>query len=88
VGGTFNFDEDSPLYTEWAETVMQDPFTGLFAERRDTLFTVDGRSARYDYIWLLNLIPSGINIDQRNLASDHRPSVVAFGREAGRACPG
>ena len=88
VGGTFNYDEDSPLYTEWAETVLQDPFTGLFAERRDTLFTVDGRSARYDYIWLLNLVPSGINIDQRNLASDHRPSVVAVGREAGRACPG
>ena len=88
VGGTFNYDEDSPLYTEWAETVLQDPFIGLFDERRDTLFTVDGRSARYDYIWLLNLIPSGINIDQRNLASDHRPSVVAVGREAGSACPG
>jgi endonuclease/exonuclease/phosphatase family metal-dependent hydrolase len=88
VGGTFNFDEDSPLYREWSETVLQDPFIGLFAERRDTLFTVDGRSARYDYIWLLNLVPSGINIDQRNLTSDHRPSVVAVGREAGRTCPG
>lgn len=87
LGGTFNYDEDSPLYQRWAETVLQDPFIGLFEENRDTLFLVDGTSARYDYIWLLNLVPSGINIDQRNLASDHRPSVVAVGRQAGQSCP-
>lgn len=87
LGGTFNYDEDSPLYTEWAETILLDPFTSLFDERRDTLFTIDGISARFDYLWLLNLVPSGANIAQTYDASDHRPSIAAVGREAGQSCP-
>ena len=87
IGGTFNFDESDPLYQRWTETILQDPFTGIYDERRDTLYLVDGRSSRYDYLWLLNLLPGGTNIDINNLASDHRPALVAFGRESGGTCP-
>jgi len=87
LGGTFNHAEDSPLYEVWNQTIFLDPFTGLFAERRDTLFLVDGTTARFDYLWLLNLVPSGIVIDQVSAASDHRLSLVAVGREAGKSCP-
>jgi len=87
LGGTFNYGEDSPLYQRFAETVFEDPFLGLFREDRDTLFLIDGTSARYDYIWLLNLVPSGILIDQRSLDSDHRMSLVSVGRQSGQGCP-
>jgi endonuclease/exonuclease/phosphatase family metal-dependent hydrolase len=88
LGGTFNHDETSPLYSIWTKWLFQDPFTGLFDEKRDTFFRADGVSARFDYIWLLNLVPSGINIDLENQASDHRPSILAVGRQAGQSCPG
>jgi endonuclease/exonuclease/phosphatase family metal-dependent hydrolase len=88
LGGTFNYDEDSPLYADLASTILRDPFEGLFAENRETLFLVDGRGARYDYLWLLNLLPSGVAIDQNNLASDHRPAIVEVGRQSDRPCGG
>ncbi len=87
LGGSFKYGEDNPLYDRWAETVLIDPFVGLFEERRNTVFTVDGESARWDYIWLSNLVPSGISIDQGNAVSDYRPSLVAVGRQTGQGCP-
>lgn len=86
LGGTFNFDEESPLYALWRDTVFQDPFTTLFREGRDTLFLADGTAARYDYLWLLNLEATGIGIDQSNLTSDHRPSVVEVSWIPGQSC--
>ncbi|MFP4322367.1 MAG: endonuclease/exonuclease/phosphatase family protein [Anaerolineales bacterium] len=87
LGGSFKYGEESVLYDRWAETVLIDPFTGLFEERRNTVFTVDNERARWDYIWLSNLVPSGISIDQRNAVSDYRPSLVAVGRQTGQGCP-
>lgn len=86
LGGTFNFGEESPLYELWKGTVFQDPFTTLFRENRNTLFLVDGTTARYDYLWLLNLEATGIGIDQANLASDHRPSIVEASWIPGQGC--
>jgi endonuclease/exonuclease/phosphatase family metal-dependent hydrolase len=89
MGGTFNFGEDSPLYDRWNGTVFQDPFIRLFDEERNTLFLVDGRQVRYDYLWLLNLEPYGILIDDDELArntSDHRPSIVEFSWIPGQTC--
>ncbi len=88
MGGTFNFDEESPLYELWANTVFKDPFTTLFQENRDTLFLVDGTTARYDYLWLLNLEATGIAIDQaeENVVSDHRMSILGFSWIAGQVC--
>jgi endonuclease/exonuclease/phosphatase family metal-dependent hydrolase len=80
LGGTFNYDPESPLYEVWNQTTFEDPFVGL-DETRDirTLFLVDGTSARYDYIWLMNLTansPNGVGIDQDFVVSDHRLAVV------------
>lgn len=87
LGGTFNYEETSPLYAQWNETVFIDPFSSLFSERRYTFVDTLGVTARYDYLWLHNLLPSGVNVDLNNQASDHRPILAAFGRVAGSACP-
>ncbi len=86
LGGTFNYDMDSPLYQKWANTTFVDPFVGLAEERLDTVFLVNGVAARFDYLWLMNLTPAGVGIDQDLVASDHRLSVVQVSRAAGLQC--
>lgn len=86
LGGTFNYDMDSPLYQRWASTTFVDPFVGLAEERLDTVALVDGTSARFDYIWLMNLVPGGVGIDQDLVVSDHRLSVVQVSRAPGLTC--
>ncbi len=76
VGGTFNFDEDSPLYEFWASR-FDDPFSG-----RDitTLTLVDGTSVRYDYGWLLNLDvknPNGVGLDPDIISLDDRAEMFS-----------
>lgn len=88
LGGTFNYDESSPLYDRWAETVFEDPFIGLFDETRNTLYAVEQPGVRYDYIWLLNLDIRGFQIDQRSIYSDHRLSLVVVGLQDGQNCTG
>ena len=84
MGGTFNYDESSPLYSFWQDdTTFLDPFPSIANENRDTIFLVDGSSARYDYIWLMNIDPAGVTIDQNFVASDHRLAVVEINRTAG-----
>jgi endonuclease/exonuclease/phosphatase family metal-dependent hydrolase len=86
LGGTFNYDVDSNLYRLWAQTTFVDPFIGLAKERAKTLFLVDGTAARFDYIWLMNLTPSGVGIDLDTVVSDHRMSVVQVSRAPGLQC--
>lgn len=86
LGGTFNHGEESPLYQAWAETIFDDPFRSLFREDRYTLMTIDAQPLRLDYLWLLNLIPSGINIYHTSQASDHFLAFAAVGRQAGVNC--
>jgi endonuclease/exonuclease/phosphatase family metal-dependent hydrolase len=86
LGGTFNHGEDSPLYQAWAQTIFEDPFNSLFREDRYTLTTVDGQPLRLDYLWLLNLLPSGVNIYHSSQASDHYLAFAAVGRQVGLRC--
>jgi endonuclease/exonuclease/phosphatase family metal-dependent hydrolase len=92
MGGTFNYDITSNLYQVWDQTTFEDPFVGL-DETRDikTIFLVDGTSARFDYIWLMNLIPNspnGVGIDQQFVVSDHRLAVAEIILDPTRTCEG
>lgn len=80
LGGTFNYDMFTEFYRDWDQSQFEDPFIGL-DETRDirTVFLIDGTSARFDYLWLMNLranSPSGVGIDQEYVVSDHRLAVV------------
>lgn len=89
LGGTFNYDRNTPLYNFWQdETTFFDPFSDLRIEDAKTIFLVDGSSARYDYIWLMNLAPSGVVIDRDFVVSDHRLSVVEVKRTPEQQCGG
>lgn len=92
LGGTFNYDITSPLYQVWEQTTFEDPFIGL-DETRDikTIFLVDGTSARFDYIWLMNLTPNspnGVGIDQEFVVSDHRLVVAELIVDPAKNCDG
>jgi len=87
LGGTFNYDRNTPLYNFWEnQTTFFDPFSDLLIEEAHTIFLVDGSSARYDYIWLMNLEASGVVIDRDFVVSDHRLSVVEVKRTPEQQC--
>lgn len=87
LGGTFNYDRNSPLYNFWQnETTFIDPFANLAIENAKTLYLVDGSSARFDYIWLMNIEPQGVVIDRDSVASDHRLSYVEVKRTPDQVC--
>ncbi|NDJ84581.1 MAG: endonuclease/exonuclease/phosphatase family protein [Chloroflexi bacterium] len=87
LGGTFNYDRDTDLYRFWdEETTFIDPFQNLALERTYTLELVDNSRARFDYIWLMNLIPSGVGIDLDYVVSDHRLAVTLVNRTPAQEC--
>lgn len=87
MGGTFNYDRGTPLYNFWAnDTTFIDPFRDLAIERAKTVFLVDGTSARFDYLWLMNLVPGGVVIDLDYVVSDHRLSMVQVKRTPDQQC--
>lgn len=89
MGGTFNYDRNSPLYNFWQnDTTFIDPFANLAIENAKTIVLVDGSSARYDYIWLMNVDPQprGVVIDRDFVASDHRLSIVGIKRTPDQVC--
>lgn len=97
LGGTFNHGPDSPLYqrlrmANLSNPAIIDPVADIQAEDAKTLYLVDGTSARYDYLWIFNLTPNGVLIDNSPLAqntSDHRSIVVGIHRRMGDdlSCP-
>jgi exonuclease III len=92
LGGTFNYDMFTDLYRDWSQSQFEDPFIGL-DETRDirTVFLIDGTSARFDYLWLMNLranSPSGVGIDQEYIVSDHRLAVVEMILNPNFTCDG
>lgn len=87
MGGTFNYDIDTVLYDYWdRDTTFEDPFKSLRIERARTVFLVDGTSARFDYIWVMNMVQSGVGIDLDNVVSDHRLIVVQVNRTPDQVC--
>jgi exonuclease III len=87
MGGTFNYDTDTVLYNDWdKDTTFEDPFQSLAIERAKTIFLVDGTSARFDYIWVMNMVQSGVGIDLNNVVSDHRLIVVQVNRTPEQTC--
>jgi hypothetical protein len=87
LGGTFNFDRGTLLYNYWNEdTTFIDPFRDLAIERTKTIYLVDNTSARFDYIWLMNLVPSGAVIDHDYVVSDHRLALVQVNRTPDQQC--
>lgn len=87
MGGTFNYDTDTILYDYWnTQTTFEDPFQSLAIERAKTVFLVDGTSARFDYVWVMNMVQSGVGIDLNNIVSDHRMAVVQVNRTPDQVC--
>ncbi|MCB9435819.1 MAG: endonuclease/exonuclease/phosphatase family protein [Anaerolineales bacterium] len=87
LGGTFNYDRNSSLYSYWdQETTFVDPFRNLAIERAKTIFLADNTSARFDYIWLMNVEPTGVNIDLDHVVSDHRLIVAGVSRTPDQVC--
>jgi hypothetical protein len=75
------------LYNDWdKDTTFEDPFQSLAIERAKTIFLVDGTSARFDYIWVMNMVQSGVGIDLNNVVSDHRLIVVQVNRTPEQTC--
>lgn len=87
LGGTFNYDRNSALYSFWdQQTTFIDPFRNLAIERAKTIFLADNTNARFDYIWLMNVEPTGVNIDLDNVVSDHRLIVAGVSRTPEQVC--
>ncbi len=87
LGGTFNYDRDSPLYSFWdRETPFNDPFIGLPFERVRTVFLVDNTSAWFDYIWLMNTEPYGVVVATEQAVSDHRLVIAGINRTQDQQC--
>jgi endonuclease/exonuclease/phosphatase family metal-dependent hydrolase len=92
LGGTFNYDPGSPLYTELSHRGLIDPISSMISKEAMTVFLVDGAEARYDYLWTFNIpLEKGradIHKDaDTDNASDHRPVVIQFPRHKGVTCP-
>ncbi len=75
LGGTFNNTPASPLYDLLVRTGFSDPFDGMSPERSATLYRGGGTVARFDYLWLRNVLPTGRAVLEQD-ASDHRLAVV------------
>ncbi len=75
LGGTLNTTPDSLLYRQLVEVGFSDPFDGLPAERAVTLLRGNAITARFDYLWLRNVLPTGRAVLE-NDPSDHRLVVV------------
>jgi endonuclease/exonuclease/phosphatase family metal-dependent hydrolase len=75
LGGTLNATPESALYRQLVEVGFSDPFDGLPAERAVTLRRGSAIMARFDYLWLRNVLPTGRAVLESG-ASDHRLVVV------------
>lgn len=75
LGGTFNNTPDSPVYDLLVQTGFSDPFDGMPLERSATLWRGEALMARFDYLWLRNVLPTGRAVLESD-ASDHRLAVV------------
>ena len=88
LGGTFNYDRDTLNYNFWQnDTVFEDPFRNRAIEQVQTVFLVDGTSARFDYLWLMNLEEYGVTVDLDVVVSDHRLAMVGVNRTSEQNCP-
>ncbi len=75
LGGTFNNVPDSPLIEMLEPTSFEDAFAGQPATLSMTVDTIGGIRARFDYLWLANMVRIGGGVMQSR-ASDHRMAVV------------
>jgi len=75
LGGTFNNTPDSAIYSLLVQTGFNDPFVDLPLGDAATLRRGDTLLARFDYLWLRNVIPAGRTVLASD-ASDHRLAVV------------
>ncbi len=75
IGGTFFNVPDSDLLQQMRVANFQDPFAGYALELGATFSRVGLPRARFDYLWLRNLSPGGVNVDP-SPASDHRLAVT------------
>lgn len=89
LGGTFNYDRGTQLYNEWDQSQFIDPFRDLAIERVKTIFLVDNTSARYDYIWVMNLPTNraGVALGEGFEISDHRIATIQVSPTPGQQCP-
>lgn len=82
LGGSFNYEPTTEMYRFWANDsgYFTDHFTGLFIENTDTVYLVDGTSARFDYLYATRDVIQhfGQNIDQENVVSNHRLMVLGI----------
>lgn len=74
-GGTFNNTPDSAIYNLMVQTGFTDPFVDQVLAQSATLRRGDTLLARFDYLWLRNVIPAGRTVMAGD-ASDHRLAVV------------
>ncbi|MBN2471671.1 MAG: endonuclease/exonuclease/phosphatase family protein [Anaerolineae bacterium] len=75
LGGTFNNTPESPLYRQLTDVGFSDPFDGMAPDRSATLLRGGTLIARFDYLWLRNVLPAGRAVLESD-ASDHRLAVV------------
>jgi len=75
LGGTFNNTPRSEVYQLLVQTGFADPFADMPLERSATLLRGAAIQARFDYLWLRNVLPSGRAVLEGD-ASDHRLAVV------------
>ena len=75
LGGTFNNSPDSPVYDRLVQTGFSDPFADMPLHSSATLRRGEALLARFDYLWLRNVLPSGRAVLEGD-ASDHRLAVV------------
>ncbi len=89
LGGTFNYDRDTVLYNEWDQSTFVDPLRDLAKERIKTIFLIDNTTARYDYLWVMNLPADQalVALDEEFVVSDHRITVIRVSPTPGQQCP-
>jgi endonuclease/exonuclease/phosphatase family metal-dependent hydrolase len=75
LGGTFNNTPDSPVYTALVQMGFSDPFADMPLRTVATLRRGEALLARFDYLWLRNVVPAGRAVLGSD-ASDHRLAVV------------
>ncbi|MBN1965806.1 MAG: endonuclease/exonuclease/phosphatase family protein [Anaerolineae bacterium] len=75
LGGTFNNTPESPVYAQMQQTGFNDPFADTPLEDAATLQRGAAFIARFDYLWLRNVLPIGRDVLEID-ASDHRLAVV------------
>lgn len=79
VGGTFNAVPDSPLYDQMKVYEYVDAFDSPLLPEDQTRTWCPGEClARFDYLWLRNLVPQVAAVIPED-ASDHRLAVVEVG---------